>query len=554
LRGDRRPTDRAFLAFARYSRFGEDGGVPGLDDWFLSRAERGNPRTTVDATRERAWTEANSAHPLIHGRNYFPRLAAELRLVGRGDEVWILDWRGDADERLDDEDLGTLLVGALARGADVRGLVWRSHPDEEKFNEQENAHLARVVNEAGGEILLDERVRRFGSHHQKLVLIRRADAARDVAFVGGIDLCHGRGDDEAHLGDPQVVPLDRRYGPRPAWHDAQVEIAGPAVGDLARTFRERWEDPTPIDHRNPVRARIRRVVREPLRPRPLPPERPDPAGSGAVAVQVLRTYPAKRPPFPFAPDGERSVARGYAKAIARAVSLIYIEDQYLWSRAVADVVAAALERTAELRAILVVPRFPDRDGRLTGVLQRVGQMAAIERLRRAGDDRVAVYDLEGEGGRPIYVHAKVCIVDDVWIAIGSDNLNVRSWTNDSELTCALVDSRRDAREPSDPGGRGEGARVLARDTRLRLWREHLGPGVSDEELLPPRAFGLWRERASALDAWASNGGAGARPPGRVRTHRPEPIPWWATWWSTRIHRLAIDPDGRPRRFRGTNRF
>jgi hypothetical protein len=80
--------------------------------------------------------------------------------------------------------------------------VWRSHPDQGKFNEQENAHLAQVVNEAGGEIILDERVRRFGSHHQKLVLIRRADAGQDVAFVGGIDLCHGRGDDEAHLGDP----------------------------------------------------------------------------------------------------------------------------------------------------------------------------------------------------------------------------------------------------------------------------------------------------------------------------------------------------------------
>jgi hypothetical protein len=90
--------------------------VAGLDDWFLTRAERGNPRTMVDVARERAWTEGNIATPLIHGRSYFPRLAEELRLVGRGDEVWILDWRGDADERLDGDDLGTLLVEALARG------------------------------------------------------------------------------------------------------------------------------------------------------------------------------------------------------------------------------------------------------------------------------------------------------------------------------------------------------------------------------------------------------------------------------------------------------
>jgi phosphatidylserine/phosphatidylglycerophosphate/cardiolipin synthase-like enzyme len=79
-----------------------------------------------------------------------------------------------------------------------------------------------------------------------------------VAFVGGIDLCHGRNDDEDHLGDPQAIALDRRYGPRPAWHDTQLEIRGPAVGDLLHTFRERWEDPSPLDHRNPWRAAIHR--------------------------------------------------------------------------------------------------------------------------------------------------------------------------------------------------------------------------------------------------------------------------------------------------------
>ena len=35
---------------------------------------------------------------------------------------------------------------------------------------------------------------------------------RDVAFVGGIDLCHSRRDDAAHEGDPQPVSIDARYG------------------------------------------------------------------------------------------------------------------------------------------------------------------------------------------------------------------------------------------------------------------------------------------------------------------------------------------------------
>ena len=60
----------------------------------------------------------------------------------------------------------------------MRGLLWRSHPDQEGYAEQENAHLGKVVNEAGGEVLPDERVRRLGSHHQKLVVIRRQEARR----------------------------------------------------------------------------------------------------------------------------------------------------------------------------------------------------------------------------------------------------------------------------------------------------------------------------------------------------------------------------------------
>src|SRR5689334_20866029 len=307
-----------------------------IEQWFLDADERGNPATKIDRRRGngRGWTEANAVAPLIHGANYFARLHEELSSLGSGDHVWFLDWRGDAGQRLagPGTELASVLTAAVRRGVDVRALVWRSHPDQEGYAEQENAHVSKVVNDAGGEVLADERVRRFGSHHQKLVVIRRpARPADDVAFVGGIDLCHGRGDDERHQGDPQSLPIDERYGPRPAWHDIQLEVRGPAVGDLAETFRERWSDPTPLVHQNTLPAWLRRTAGQPQRASPMPPMPPDPSAAGRMAVQVLRTYPAKRPPFPFAPRGERSVARAYGKALARARSLVYVEDQYLWS-------------------------------------------------------------------------------------------------------------------------------------------------------------------------------------------------------------------------------
>lgn len=88
---------------------------------------------------------------------------------------------------------------------------------------------------------------------------------------------------------------------------------------------------------------------------------------------MLRTYPSKRPRLPFAPHGECSVARASSKVFLRARRLIYIEDQYLWSREVAGILAEALRREPELRLSAAVldstrdPREPrDPGGRGDG--------------------------------------------------------------------------------------------------------------------------------------------------------------------------------------------
>ena len=179
----------------------------------------------------------------------------------------------------------------------------------------------------------------------------------------------------------------------------------------------------------------------------------------------------------------------------------------------------------------------------------------MEVVRKAGGDRVAVYDLENEEGVPIYVHAKLCVVDDVWCAVGSDNLNRRSWTHDSEVSCAVLDDTRDGRDPVDPAGRGDEARRLPRDVRLRLWREHLGPDLEDSVLLDPvRGYEAWRERADDLGRWHESGRRGPRPLGRVRVHRPGPVRPWAAWWALPAYRLIVDPDGRPFELRRAHEF
>jgi phosphatidylserine/phosphatidylglycerophosphate/cardiolipin synthase-like enzyme len=80
-------------------------------------------------------------------------------------------------------------------------------------------------------------------------------------------------------------------------------------------------------------------------------------------------------------------------------------------------------------------------------------------------DRFAAYALENPAGRPVYVHAKVCVIDDRWSCVGSDNLNLRSWTHDSELSCAVMDA--------------DGGTEFGYGLRHRLAREHLDDPDAD---------------------------------------------------------------------------
>lgn len=501
-----------------------------LRDWFLTHEERENPHTRIDAVRGdgTAWSSGNTVRALVHGRDYMAELYERIMALAEGDRFYFADWQGDPDQQLTDDPASTLnavLVGAAERGVDVRGLLWRSHWHRLGFNAHRHRYLGEEIGDAGGQCLRDMRVRARGSHHQKFVVIRHADdPRRDIAYVGGIDLCHGRRDDQHHHGDRQAVELAKAYGPTPAWHDVQAAITGPAVHDVETTFRERWEDSTPLTV-SPVRLLSSLVHREDLSARPLgeqspPPEqRPD----GHDIVQIIRTFPVIQPKgFDFAPEGERSVMLGNIKAIRQAERLVYVEDQYLWSEEVGEHFARALRDNPDLRLVIVLPMVPDLEGSLAEVPQLYGRSLAMRTITEAAADRVAVFGLCNEDGLPIYVHAKTCVIDHRWASIGSDNLNRRSWTGDSEIACTVVDARGDLDEaaPADAF-----PRVLLRT----LAAEHLGCEPDDVPEDPHELFDAMVACADALDQFYEGGrpdkqsGIRGRLGGRV-PHRPVPIP------------------------------
>lgn len=509
--------------------------VSELAEWFLTPGERDGTNWKLPA-----WSEGSHAEALIDGVAYFDRIVHEVQALRPGDHLFFADWRGDADQRLRESGptVAELFRAAAERGVLVKGLMWRSYPNRLQFNEEQNRHLAETIEQAGGQVLLDPRVLLGGSHHQRLVVLRHpGEPHRDVAFVGGIDLCHSRRDDASHRGDRQAVPMSSRYGEHPPWHDVQLALRGPVVGALDTTFRERWTARVPLNIFNPLAWLRDRFAGPATRRQLLPEQPPDPPPRGSHAVQVLRTYGDALIRYEFAEDGERSLARGYTKAIRRARHLIYLEDQYLWSEEIAGLLVEALTANPDLHLVAVVPRYFDLEGGLGRPPTLVGRQLALEACRRVASNRVHLFDVENHCGTPVYVHSKVCVIDDAWACVGSANLNRRSWTHDSELACAVLDAH------------GE----FARELRLRLLREHLdraADGSQDGGLTDPgTTVGEIVAAAATLETWHELGCRGQRPPGRLRPHDIERVDPLTRLWAEPAYRMIYDPDGRSYRDR-----
>jgi phosphatidylserine/phosphatidylglycerophosphate/cardiolipin synthase-like enzyme len=135
-------------------------------------------------------------------------------------------------------------------------------------------------------------------------------------------------------------------------------------------------------------------------------------------------------------------------------------------------------------------------------------------------------------------------MDDRWTCVGSDNVNLRSWTHDSELSLAVVDD--------DP------ATGFGRALRLRLHREHLereDDGTDAGDLRDPAgAFAAYAAAAERLDQWHAAGRSGPRPPGRLRRYDPPALNSWSGVLARQVYRLIADPDGRPSSLRRAHAF
>jgi phosphatidylserine/phosphatidylglycerophosphate/cardiolipin synthase-like enzyme len=399
-----------------------------------------DPGAGVWAEGEPPPRPGNAIEILIDGAEALPSIAEALR--GARSHVHVTGWYFSPDFALmrGEEPLVLRhLLAELAERIDVRILVWAGAPLPLFRPSRREVRRMRQELTAGTRIecALDSRERPLHCHHEKTIVIDDR-----LAFVGGIDLTTQAGD-RYDLSDH---PARAAVG----WHDAAARIEGPAVGDVAQHFRMRWHEVTG---------------------QTLPPVSPGET-AGDVELQVVRTVPENV--YDAVPRGDFRIAESYVRAFRQAQRYIYVENQFLWSPEIACVLREKLNDppSHDFRMVFVLPSKPTSGGDDTrGVLGE---------LIEADDDNgrllaCTLYARSGPLVDPIYVHAKIAIIDDSWLTIGSANLNEHSLFNDTEMNIVAHDAE------------------LARRTRLRLWSEHLELPIEEIPDDPILAIDeLWR--------------------------------------------------------------
>ncbi len=317
------------------------------------------------------------------------------------------------------------VLAEVAARIPVRVLIWAGVPVPVMQPWRGDVRKVRDELIAGNHIqcALDARERPMHCHHEKTIVIDDR-----IAFVGGIDLTNFHAD----RWDTQ----DHKPRGAAGWHDVAARLAGPAVQDVAENFAMRW----------------RAITGEALPPVATP------APAGDIEVQVVRTVPNGT--YPQLPRGDFRILESYLRALRAAQRFIYLENQFLWSPEILAVLREKLAKppTPDFRLVVVLPAKPDSGGDDTR-----GQLGTLVQADGDGGRLLpcTLYAIGGETDWPVYIHAKVGIVDDAWMTIGSANLNEHSLFNDTEMNLVTHDPR------------------LVQQTRLRLWAEHLQRPASD---------------------------------------------------------------------------
>ncbi|CAK5284305.1 unnamed protein product [Mycena citricolor] len=480
-----------------------------------------------------------AAQWLVDGRDYFWNLSRALLLAR--ESIYIHDWWLSPELQLrrpnkDRYRLDRLLERKAKEGVKIYVILYqevssRTTPTDSNYAKQRltSLHPNILVQRSPSHFQTGTF---YWAHHEKMCVIDQT-----IAFMGGFDLCFGRNPrvvDFHTLNKPEEDMYDRSKVPRMPWHDVGLQVVGQPARDLCRHFVQRWN----YLLRNKNHTRIMPFL--------LPP--PEFKVGELTAMQLTGTCEMQicRSAGPWSlgtKKTEHSIQNAYLKgqlavaetlgpmmitstAIQLSEHFVYIENQFFITSTVVNdqkienrIGDAIVQRIIRAhhdgmpwRCCIVIPllpgfTFPVDHGDASAIriilecqnrtIAR-GPNSIFARLRKEGidpDEYISIFSLRSWGKLPgdiltteqLYIHGKVCVVDDRLVIIGSANINERSQRGDRDSELAAVIRDTDMIDGTMAGKPFQVGR-FAHSLRVRLMREHLGVDVDslDEEHLMAR--------------------------------------------------------------------
>lgn len=431
----------------------------GVDDLVKDRSMDGEEPIPLLRPGQTCWriAQAERMAVIVDAADYFTHVREAI--VNARHSVFLIGWDFDTRIKLQrpsrdapkPNKLGKFLSWVIAKRPDLRIYVLRW--DLGALNGLARGATSLVMLDW----MTDKRIRfRLDSahpagsaHHQKIIVIDDV-----IAFCGGIDMTADRWDTRAHLDDDplRVRPTTKRkYGP---WHDVSTAVDGEAARALGDLARERW-----------FRATGEQITPPPqlsgIWPKGLKPHLRD------MQVALSRTAPQYGDR-----EGIHEIEALYLDAIAAAKHCIYIESQYFASRKLVKALAARLREDDGPEIVVINP--DSADGWLEEAVMGGSRAKMLDMIRKADHrHRFRMFTPVTAKRRAIYVHAKVMIVDDRFLKVGSSNLNNRSLGFDTECDLSVDVSLTDVNAVA--------ASQAILDLRHDLLSEHLGVGIDAVE-------------------------------------------------------------------------
>lgn len=398
--------------------------------------------------------KANRFALIVDAADYFAVLKAAM--IRAEKTIFLIGWDFDLRIHLDPEDrdnqwpdnLGAFINALVKRkpGLQIRLLQWNLGMLRMLARGRTVLFLLEWMAQPQVRVRIDHAHPLGASHHQKIVVIDDA-----LAFCGGIDTTIGRWDTRAHPGqDPRRdSPWGFAQGP---WHDATAAVDGAAALALGELARERW------------RLATGEILPPPEAGEDSWPAKLDP-NIQDVMVGIARTQPGYRDQQPI-----HEIEALYLASIHAARHSIYIESQYCASRRVGEALASRLAEKGGPEIVIINPRTAE--GWLEEEVMDTARVRLVRTLRESDhEDRFRIYYPVAADGSSIYVHAKIMIIDDRLLRIGSSNLNNRSMGFDTECDLAI--------DAPTESGKDRGIRAAIAAITDDLLAEHLDVETRD---------------------------------------------------------------------------